>query len=118
VHVEAGSLQILGALLGTLDVQGGAAVVIVGVQQGTVAIAGGAMVTVRGSLQGTVSLAHGATLVVEASAKLAGSLANDGVVILRGVFGGVLSGNGQLRLEGNRYIKQPVLRNGISCYEW
>lgn len=118
VHVEAGTLRIQGTLQGTLDVQSNANAIVIGKQQGTVAIAPNATVIVEGELQGTACVDRGATLVVEPSGKLAGTLSNDGLIILRGVFGGAQSGAGELRLEGGGYIKQPVLRNGISYYEW
>jgi hypothetical protein len=80
-------------------------------------IEGGSDVTVTGAIEGTTSLEEGAVLVIAAGAKLAGSLTNRGLVILRGTFGGSESGAGELRLEGGR-IKQPVIRDGISHYEW
>lgn len=118
VHVESGTLHLRGILQGTLDVQSGANAVITGEQQGTVAIASGANVAVLGAIQGTTSLERGANLVIEDSGKLAGTLANDGLVVLRGVFGGARSGSGQLRIEGKGYIKKPVVRDGIHYYEW
>lgn len=118
VHVESGTLQLKGTLQGTLHVQEGAAVVITGTQQGTVAIAAAAAVTVFGAIQGTTTLERGATLIIEASGKLAGTLVNSGLVVLRGVFGGERVGSGQLRVEGDGYIKQPIVRDGVTYYEW
>ena len=118
VHVESGTLHLRGILQGTLYVQSGANAVITGKQQGTVAIASGANVTVLGAIQGTTSLEPGAKLIIEDSGKLAGTLANDGLVVLRGVFGGARSGSGRLRIEGNGYIKKPVVRDGVQYYEW
>jgi len=57
-------------------------------------------------------------LVIEETGKLAGTLNNNGKVILRGVFGGARSGNGEFIVEGNGYIKQPVVRDGVSYYQW
>jgi hypothetical protein len=118
VHVEFGTLHLNGILQGTLDVHTGAKVNIIGEQQGTVVISSGASVTVIGTINGTVSLENGAFLLIEESGKLGGTLLNDGSVILRGVFGGGHSGQGQLLIEGNGYIKNPVIRNGIRYYEW
>lgn len=118
VIVELGTLHLNGILQGTLAVHSGAKVIVTGEQQGTVAISSGASATIIGAINGTVSLENGANLLIEESAKLAGTLANDGLVILRGVFGGARSGRGQLRIEGKGYIKDPVIRNGIQYYEW
>ena len=118
VYVESGTLHVHGVLQGTLNVHSGANAVITGEQQGTVAIASGAKVRVLGAIQGTTSLEPGANLVIEDTGKLAGTLANDGLVILRGVFGGARSGSGSLRIEGNGYIKKPIIRGGIQHYEW
>jgi cytoskeletal protein CcmA (bactofilin family) len=118
VHVEAGTLHMNGILQGTLDVQCGAIVIITGDQRGTVSISSGARVIASGAIHGTVSLEAGANLVIEETGKLAGTLANDGLVILRGVFGGARSGSGRLNIEGKGYIKTPVLRDGIHYYEW
>lgn len=92
VHVENGTLTIQGELHGTLNVQSGAKAIIIGKQHGTV--------------------------IVEANGKLAGTLNNNGIVIVRGVFGGAQSGQGNLILEENGYIKQSVIKNGMKYYEW
>lgn len=118
VHIEFGTLQLIGVLQGTLDVQSGTRVVINGKQQGTVSISSGAIVIVNGEINGTVSIEDGASLLIEETGKLAGTLINDGLVVLRGVFGGARSGCGQFRIEGKGYIKAPVTRNGIHYYEW
>ena len=117
VHVESGTLHLQGILQGTLDVQSGANAIITGDQRGTVAIASGATVTVLGAIHGTAHLEAGARLVIEDSGKLAGTLVNQGVVILRGVFGGERIGTGHLRIEGNGHIKEPVIRNGVQYYD-
>lgn len=118
VYVEFGTLQLNGVLQGTLDVLPGTKVVINGEQQGTVSISPGAVVIVNGKINGTVSIESGGNLLIEETGKLAGTLSNEGLVFLRGVFGGASSGNGQLRIEGNGFIKTPVTRNGIQYYEW
>jgi len=120
VRVESsGTLKLQGTLQGTLDIKPGATVLITGVQQGTVAVAAGASVTVLGAIQGTTSLERGASVVIEPSGKLAGTLANNGLVVIRGAFGGAQSGTGTIRLEGSGYIKQPTsVRDGVHYYEW
>lgn len=118
VHVETGTLELLGVLQGTLAIHPNASAVISGKQQGTVSLAQGAKVIVRGAIQGTVSVAQGAVLIVEETGRLAGTLSNNGDVVLRGVFGGAKSGCGDIRTEGNGYIKQPIIRDGASSYEW
>jgi len=117
VHVESGTFHLRGILQGTLDVQSGANAIITGDQQGTVAIAAGASVTVLGAIHGTTSLRPGAKLIIEESGKLAGSLANDGVVVLRGVFGGMQMGGGDLRIEGTGFVKKPIIRDGVHYYD-
>lgn len=118
VHVEFGTLQLSGVLRGTLDVLSGTTVVITGQQLGTVSISSGASVIVNGKINGSVSIESEARLLIEETGKLAGSLTNEGLVVLRGVFGGAYCGSGHLRIEGNGYIKKPVTRNGIQYYEW
>ena len=118
VQVEAGHLELRGRLRGTLHLHTGSTATISGVQAGTIALEAGVSVTVTGTIQGTTSVERGSTFVVEAGARLAGTLHNDGRVIVRGVFGGVQTGRGELRLEGQRYVKQPVLRDGVHYYEW
>ena len=71
-----------------------------------------------GELHGTTNVSVHGTAVVEAHGKLAGTLSNNGTVIVRGVFGGAQSGHGELILEENGYIKQPVIKNGMNYYEW
>ena len=118
VHVENGTLTIYGELHGTLDVQRAASVIIIGKQHGTVSVKNNAKVTVIGELHGTTNVESLGTIVVEETGKLAGTLCNNGIVIVRGVFGGAQSGNGDLILEGNGYIKQPTIKNGMNYFEW
>jgi len=118
VHVECGQFTLAGVLQGTLDVQREATVLITGKQQGSVSLESGSVVTVYGAIEGSATVGRGATLIIEPGGKLAGSLTNDGEVVLRGVFGGAKAGSGKLRTEGQGYIKQPTIRNGISYYEW
>lgn len=118
VHVEAGNFTLAGELHGTLDIQRGVRATIAGEQHGTVSVDSGASVLVTGSIHGTVSVASGATLQVEPGGKLAGTLANDGLVVVRGVFGGVQSGGGELRFEDGGRIRQPRIENGLHFYDW
>lgn len=118
VHVERGTLTIQGELNGTLDVQENAKVVIIGEQNGTVNTKYGTQITVHGEINGTTTIGNGSLLIIEEGGKLAGCLNNNGKLILRGVFGGPQNGNGKLVIEGNGYIKKPVIKNGISYYEW
>lgn len=117
VHVESGQFQLDGIIQGSLDIQAGVHAIIHGVQQGSVSVACGALVVITGSIEGSVTVARGGAVVVENRGKLAGSLHNDGEVTVRGVFGGSISGI-PVRLEGNGYIKQPIVREGINYYEW
>jgi len=38
-------------------------------------------------------------------------------VVVRGVFGGNEMGDSPVRLEGDGYIKQPTIRDGMYFYE-
>jgi cytoskeletal protein CcmA (bactofilin family) len=118
INVEAGKFKLRGTLQGTLVINTIETVEISGTQQGTVQMSRGSNVIVSGSIQGTTNVSPGATLIIESTGKLSGTLTNNGTVILRGVFGGAQSGSGNLVLEGEGYIKQPTIKNGISYYEW
>lgn len=118
VHVEAGRFLLEGVLQGSLDIQTGAEAIIRGTLQGSASVASGSRVVVTGSIEGSASVARNGTLIIESGGKLAGSLTNYGDVIVRGVFGGVATGDCALRLEGTGYIKQPVIRDGTNVYEW
>lgn len=118
VHVESGTLTIKGELNGTLDVQEGSKIVIFGEQHGTVSIDSGAEVIIYGEIHGTTTINYESVVIVEESGKLAGTLENNGKLIIRGVFGGVQSGNGEIVLEGHGQIKQPIIRDGINYYQW
>lgn len=118
IHVENGTLTIQGELYGTLDVQTGAKAIIIGKQHGTVSVENNAEVIIVGELHGTTNVCNYGTVIIEKHGKLAGTLSNNGVVIVRGVFGGAQSGNGELILEGNGYIKQATIKDEINYYEW
>lgn len=117
VHVESGTLTIKGLLNGTLDVQNGAKVIIAGKQNGTVLVANNSEILILGELFGTTVVSEYGTIIIETHGKLAGTLNNNGTVIIRGVFGGAQSGQGKIVFEKNGYIKQPIIKNGINCYE-
>lgn len=70
-----------------------------------------------GELHGTTNVSDYGTVIIEKIGKLAGALHNNGIVIIRDVYGGSQSGSGELILEGNGYIKQPTIRNGVNYYE-
>ena len=116
--LKKGTLTIFGDLYGTLNVHKGTSVIIVGKQHGTVSVYDNAKVTVMGELYGTINVSDYGTVIIEKTGKLAGSLYNNDTVIIRGVFGGSQSGNGELILENNGYIKQTTTRNGVNFYEW
>ncbi len=118
VKVLAGELILSGTLQGTLSVSRGASVLISGKQHGTVALGSGSNIVVTGSIHGTTVLEPNSNLIIEEGGKLAGTLQNDGVVIIRGAFGGARSGMGRFQVEGNGYIKEPVIKNGAHYYEW
>lgn len=69
------------------------------------------------AIEGPTVVANGATLIFEETGKLAGTLTNEGLVILRGVFGGARSGAGDFRIECSGMVKQPVVRDGIQSYD-
>lgn len=119
VHVENGTLFISGKLSGTLIVYEGASAIINigGKQSGTVSLYEGAIVQIKGNLSGTTSIPLGAKIVIEESARMVGTTTNNGLVVIRGVFAGATSGNGEFIIEGNGYIKEPTIRNGIHYYE-
>lgn len=116
VKVRGGCFKLLGTLKGTLSIDSQDMAEIHGAQQGTVSLSSNSSVRVTGKIQGTTSVSRGATLVVEETGQLQGTLSNDGTVILKGTLAGAQSGNGELVIEGNGYIKQPVVKNGINYY--
>lgn len=118
VHAEKGHFELRGTLQGSLAIHPGATATIVGRQQGSVHLGESVSVEELGAIEGSVHIEAGAKLVVEPGAKLAGSLHNDGLVLLRGVFGGSQSGQGELLLEGQGRVKQPRIVNGARYYDW
>jgi hypothetical protein len=118
VHVERGTFTLQGTLQGSLDVHQKTTATIVGKQQGSVFVAPGAVIIVTGAIEGSTTIEQGGTVIVEAPGKLAGSLCNDGLLVVRGVFGGSQSGRGEVRLEGAGHVKEPRVVNGVSFYDW
>lgn len=108
-----------GTIQGSLFLGVNTSATITGQQQGSVHISSGARVAVRGSLEGSATVERSAELTVEAGGKLAGSLRNDGVVVVRGVFGGARSGGGKLRFEDQGYEKCPrIVDSNTFIYDW
>lgn len=118
VHVEGGRFTLDGVLQGSLHIHPGASAEIRGIQQGSVHIDVGCSIEVAGAVEGSTHVEPGGRVEVEASGKLAGSLHNDGLIVLRGVFGGSVTGKGEMRIEGNGRIKQPTIQGGVSFYDW
>lgn len=116
VKVRGGCFKLHGTLQGTLEVDCPDTAEIHGVQQGTVSLAPNSSLRVTGKIQGTTSISRGATLVIEETGQLQGTLSNNGTVILRGTLAGAQSGSGDLVIEGNGYVKQPVVKDGINYY--
>ena len=118
VSIHGGELTLTGELHGSLAVSSGSTALIVGSQHGSVSVAAGAKARVMGAINGSVSIGRGATVEIEPGGKLAGSLHNNGLMVVRGVFGGASSGQGQVRIEGDGYIKEPRVENGVHYYDW
>ena len=118
VHVERGLFILSGVVQGSLHVHSGASAKIRGVQQGSVQVDDGCSIEIAGAVEGAMHVEPGGRVDVEASGKLAGSLYNDGLVVLLGVFGGPVTGSGEMRIEGNGHVKQPTIRDGVSFYDW
>jgi formylmethanofuran dehydrogenase subunit C len=116
IKVHGGCFKLHGTLKGTLSIASQDMAEIHGTQQGTVSLSSNSSLLVTGKIQGTTSVPQGATVVVEETGKLQGTLSNNGTVILRGTLAGAQSGDGELIIEGNGYIKEPVVKNGINYY--
>ncbi|SDG86028.1 hypothetical protein SAMN05216588_101216 [Pseudomonas flavescens] len=118
IKVVGCQLTILGTVNGSISVYQGGSVIIQGQVNGSLAIDQMCTVTILGRCNGSASLANLARVLIEPSGRLAGSIANFGELVVRGAFGGAQSGNGRVRIEGDGYIKQPVIRNGVHYYDW
>jgi len=118
VQVEAGHFELMGTLNGSLAVQSGAEATISGTQSGSTYVGPGVTLRVTGMASGSLHVDRGACVVIEPGGTQAGSLHNQGRVILRGIRGGAVSGQGELVIEGAGRVKLPVSRDGIEYYEW
>lgn len=118
VVVESGTLTLRGVIKGSLSVASGSTVIIYGKQSGSVSVQHGGEVIVHGRINGSVALSHGSKLTVEDGGVLAGSLASNGLLVLRGTFGGVRSGNGRILIEGDGLVKDPEIRDGLHYYNF
>jgi len=118
INIMAGHFTLEGRLEGTLNIQSQQPSKITGVQAGSVSLISGAKIHVTGAIEGTTTVQQGAILIIEAGGKFAGTLSNNGKVIIRGVFGGLQDGNGELVVEGPGYIKQPKIIDGNYFYDW
>jgi cytoskeletal protein CcmA (bactofilin family) len=119
VVVEAGAFHLVGNLQGSLSLKPGVSCLITGAQAGSVHVSARVSVIVRGRIDGPMDVDRGGEVVLERGARFAGSLHNDGLVVVRGVFGGAQSGDGELRLEDGGSIKQPTrIVNGTTVYVW
>jgi cytoskeletal protein CcmA (bactofilin family) len=118
VIVQSGDFTLEGTLEGTLSIASGVCAVIRGTQRGSVSVGPSATVSVYGAIWGSTTVDPGAMLTIEPGGKLAGALTNHGRVVVRGVFGGSLTGGGELVLEGEGHIKEPTVRNGNTYYRW
>ena len=118
VHVENGTLTISGELHGTLDIQNNTKVIIMGEQHGTVYLGRNSVLIIHGELHGSTTFDYNSNVIVEEGGRLSGTMTNYGTVIVKGVFGGAKTGNGKLLVEGNGYIKQPLIKDGISYFQW
>lgn len=117
VYVETGQLTIEGTLSGALHVKEDSEIEISGTQLGTVYIGTDSTVTVTGDLIGTTNIEQGCLLVVEESGNIEGTIFNEGCVVLRGVFGGIVNGGGEVKVEGSGLIKKPVMRDGLIYFK-
>jgi hypothetical protein len=118
VRVDGGALELVGKVQGSLWLATGASVELRGTLEGSAHLASGSTVDVIRAIEGSVHVEPGARVVVESSGRIAGSLHNEGVVIVRGVFGGSRSGAGEFRLEDHGWVKQPRIEDGVPIYDW
>ncbi len=118
VHVVGCELVISGTLNGSLKVSDGGVVRVLGTHNGSTLVGSRCQLDIAGSCNGSTNIQSGATVLVEPAGRLAGSMLNDGTLVIWGVFGGAYQGHGIRTLEGNGHIKQPVIRDGITFYEW
>lgn len=118
IRVVGCNLLVLGLVQGSVSLTEGANAELDGEIQGSTSISAGSHLTIRGKLQGSTSISSGAKVVIESAGQLSGSLSNNGILIIRGVFGGSYNGNGVSRTEGEGYIKRARIENGVHYYDW
>lgn len=112
------TLVISGALHGSLSVEGGGNVLIEGTHKGSTSVSEKSLIKIFGKCQGSMNIGPFSQVVIQPSGMLQGSINNNGKMIIRGVFGGACSGRGETSVEGNGYIKQPRIENGVHYYDW
>lgn len=118
ITVSGCTLVIRGTLQGSLSVENGGEVLIEGTQQGSTNLSGNSRVEISGKCQGSTNICTGSEVIVQTSGKLGGSMNNNGQLIIRGVFGGAYNGSGHTFVEGDGYIKEPRVENGVHYYDW
>ena len=104
IQVMLGTLFLNGINHGDLNIHSGASAILRGEQHGNVIIGSMADVTVHGIIHGEVNLDFGALLTIEESAKVDCKIVNSGVVTLRGVFEGEITGTGMFQVEHNGHL--------------
>lgn len=119
VYVGPGAHLVLsGTLNGSLSVEPSGEVDVVGIHNGSLSVARSGTVRVFGRSNGSVHVELGGIVHVARGARLAGALHIEGLVVNQGERGGPLSGSGEVRDEPGSSVKQPVVRNGTSYYQW
>lgn len=112
------TVVINGTIQGSISITNGATVIVNGVNQGSISVSGGGRVRIFGACQGSFSISRDSAVLIERGGRIAGSVHNDGALIIRGGFGGSYSGAGKRAIEGDGYILQPRIENGVNYYEW
>lgn len=118
IKVVGCTLVISGTLQGSLSVESGGEVLIEGTHQGSTNVSGNSRVEVSGKCQGSTNISSGSEVLVQPFGQLQGSMNNNGKLVIRGAFGGAYSGQGNTFVEGDGYIKQPRVENGVHYYDW
>lgn len=112
------SFELIGELHGSLRVHEGAKAVISGHHHGSLHVELRAEVRITGRHNGSLHVDYGGVATVEPGGRLSGSMHNNGLIVLRGAFDGSQSGAGDLRIEGDGYVKEPRIRRGVNYYDW
>lgn len=118
IYIESGNFKLNGINQGPLIIGSNTNVEIYGSQQGSVLIKRGSNVSVYGSIEGSVEIEEDGVVIVESRGKIAGSLDNNGMMVLRGVFGGPKVGVGKIEVEGKGRIIHPKLVDGTYYYNF